>query len=170
MVRRSGNVSRGTATGCIFSLLLAFALRMRRCQLALKHTTWKAHWLHFSNRLMTSILRLTSPTKALWEKGFYPNPMHTHSSSLAFVVWRALPLRRSWAKARETLRTGVIFLRFSGEREQARGDREVRDTRDGRCAKFLVCIPDIFHTKRKGFSFIIQPNCVIFSYKLLILL
>ena len=83
MVRRSGNVSRGTATGCIFSLLLAFGLRMRRCQLALKHTMWKAQWLHFSNRLMTSILRLTSRTRALWEKGFYPSPMHAHSSSLA---------------------------------------------------------------------------------------
>ena len=29
-------------------------------------------------------------------------------------------------------RTGVIFLFFSGERGQARGQREVRDTRDGR--------------------------------------
>ena len=31
-------------------------------------------------------------------------------------------------------RTGAIFLRFSGERGQARGEREVRDTRDGRGA------------------------------------
>ena len=29
-------------------------------------------------------------------------------------------------------RTGVIFLRFTGERGQSRGEREVRDTRDGR--------------------------------------
>ena len=29
-------------------------------------------------------------------------------------------------------RTGVIFLRFSGERGKARGEREARDTRDGR--------------------------------------
>ena len=35
--------SRGTATGCIFSLLLAFGKRMRRCQLALKHTMWQAY-------------------------------------------------------------------------------------------------------------------------------
>ena len=35
-------------------------------------------------------------------------------------------------------RTGVIFLRFSGEREQARGERKVRDTRDGRGAKKIT--------------------------------
>ena len=84
MVQRSGNLSRGAATGCIFSLLLAFGLRVRRCQMALKHTTWKAQCLHFRNRLrVTSILRLASRTRALWEKVFYPSPMHAHSSSLA---------------------------------------------------------------------------------------
>ena len=30
-------------------------------------------------------------------------------------------------------RTGVIFLRFSGERGQARGEREVRDTHYALC-------------------------------------
>ena len=35
-------------------------------------------------------------------------------------------------------RTGVIFWRFSGERGQARGEREVRDTRDGRGAKKIT--------------------------------
>ena len=30
---------------------------------------------------------------------------------------------------RVACRTGVIFMRFSGERGQARGEREVRDTR-----------------------------------------
>ena len=37
-------------------------------------------------------------------------------------------------------RTGAIFLRFSGDRErgQARGEREVRDTLDGRGAKKMI--------------------------------
>ena len=35
-------------------------------------------------------------------------------------------------------RTGVIFLRFSGERAQAQGEREVRDTRDGRGTKKIT--------------------------------
>ena len=52
---------------------------MRRCQLTLKHTMWKAKWLHFSKRLMTSILRLPSRTGALWKKVFYSSPMHAHS-------------------------------------------------------------------------------------------
>ena len=35
-------------------------------------------------------------------------------------------------------RTGVILLRFSGKRGQAQGEREVRDTRDGRGAKKIT--------------------------------
>ena len=35
-------------------------------------------------------------------------------------------------------RTGVIFLRFSGERGQERGEWEVRDMRDGRGAKKIT--------------------------------
>ena len=35
-------------------------------------------------------------------------------------------------------KTGVIFLRFTGERGQARGEREVWDTRDGRGAKKIT--------------------------------
>ena len=64
-----------------FSLLLAFGLRMRRCQFGLKH---HVEGLHFCNRPMTSILpRLPSRTRALWEKVFYPSPMHAFSSSFA---------------------------------------------------------------------------------------
>ena len=37
-------------------------------------------------------------------------------------------------------RTGAIFLRFSGKRGQARGEREVRDTRDGRGAKIIIIL------------------------------
>ena len=55
---------------------------MRKCQLALKHTTWKAQWQPFGNRMMNSMLRLASRTRALWGKVFYPSPMHAHSSPL----------------------------------------------------------------------------------------
>ena len=45
-------------------------------------------------------------------------------------------------------RTGVIFLRFSGERGQARDEREVRDTRDGRGAKKVTpCVVRVSHRR-----------------------
>ena len=76
MVRRSGNVSRGTATGCIFSPPLAFGLRMRGREMALKYTTWKAQ----TDDLNVEI------SKSNWGivgRGFYPSLMHAHSSSPA---------------------------------------------------------------------------------------
>ena len=69
----------------VFFSLLVYGLRMRRCQLALKHTTWKAQWLHFSNRLMTSILILASRTLALWEN---PPPPPTHARALVVTCTR----------------------------------------------------------------------------------
>ena len=167
MVQRSGNVSRGTATGCILSLLLAFGLRMRRCQMTLKDTTWKAQWLHF-NRLMTLILRLASRTGALWENVFYPSPMHAHSKSLLAAPTQVISQgernpkkKRNWDKVDNSFKLhfkvgkGLKIVQPSQYLE-TRLFQFVRPWIGYRCKHFTSCLSLIFAAER----YQITESCV----------
>ena len=62
--------------------------------------------------------------------------------NLPTITWAATldPGYHSFPKWAKACRTGVIFLRFSGERGQERGKREVRDMRYIFRAPSVACV------------------------------